>query len=66
MYNPAYRYGVITFCYDSGEDEKLDYPTIKAARTAIRTRYKGYDGYAIYDHLYHAYAAIMGEYPRYQ
>ena len=57
------RYRVITFCYDCGTDEKMDYPTIKAARAAIRTRYKGYDGYAIYDHLHDAYAVTMGEYP---
>lgn len=69
VYNKAHRYQVITWSYDSGQDEKMEFPTIKAARDYYKRlnaeRDMPYDGAGIWDHLSKTYAAFIGCYPEY-
>jgi hypothetical protein len=60
------RYAVVTYCFDSGFDEKLDYRTLKAARSAAK-RYLGlvipYDGVGIWDRKENHYCEVIGHFP---
>ena len=68
-YDKRYRYQVITYSHDSGQDEKLAFPTVKKAMSyyeAIqRETNRYYDGCGIWDCKLMAYCSIIGDYPEY-
>ncbi|MBR3742298.1 MAG: hypothetical protein IKN04_17890 [Clostridia bacterium] len=58
------RFQVITYSPDmGGQDEKLEYPSIREARRAIKKYWPDYDGWAIWDHVTKRYVAFIGDFP---
>ena len=59
------RYQVIAYSPDSGEDEKLEYTSIRAAKKAAKSLWPKpyYTGWAIWDHSTRSYVSFMGDFP---
>ena len=66
-YSKEHRYQLITWSNDSGQDEKKEFPTMKAATEYYKRLNTEvdipYDGAGIWDHLLKTYRAFIGYYP---
>lgn len=58
------RYQVITFAYDCGQDEKLEYSSVRQAKKAIRAFWPEYDGWGIWDRINKRYVSFAGAFPQ--
>ena len=57
------RYQIITYSYDIGADEKMDYNTIAEAITAVKEYLKDQDSAFIYDRVQKAVRHAFNAYP---
>lgn len=61
------RYHVLTWAWDSGEDDKGDFSNKAKALQDMRQRVKncGYDGAAVIDRYTRQAVSVYGDYPRF-